>query len=289
MPSGYMTLRHRRLTQLFRQLRHEAGLTGEEVARQLEWKASKIRRYETGEWKRIQPRDVRGLLEVYGITDKNEQDPYVQLAKDAGKRGWWSPYADIVGAYVAFEDESSEIKTFEPTFIPGLLQTEDYAQSLIRSDDTVFNPEAAQRRLEVQLQRRKLLHSEGAPTFWAIVDEPAIMRPVGGPRVMADQLKHLLSEASPQHITLQVLPMDVGAHPGMTGAFVILNFANPIDPPVLYLETATDGLYPEEPDTLERYRLMFDHLRVSALSQDRSAALVERQIRELEKRSNQEE
>lgn len=288
MPSGYMTLRHRRLTQLFRQLRHNSDLTGEEVARRLEWQPSKIRRIESGDWKRLQPRDVRGLLDVYGITSQTDQDPYVQLARDAGKRGWWSPYADIVGAYVAFEDEASEIKTFEPAYIPGLLQTEDYARALIEADATI-NTDAATRRLEVQMERRKLLHGENPPRFWAIMDEPVIRRPVGGPRVMADQLGHLVSEARAQHITLQVLPLEAGAHPGMNGAFVILSYSDPLDAPVVYIETAIDGLYPEDPETLDRYRLMFDHLRVSALSQHESVLLIEQAVVELEAKSKQEE
>lgn len=262
------------MTQLLRMLRERAGLTVQQVAAQMEWDASKISRLETGNWKRIQPYDLRGLLAVYGVTDSTEQDEYVQLARDAGKRGWWTPYADVIGPYVGFEAEAAAIHTYEPAYIPGLLQTEDYARALVQANPTT-NPEAGERRVAVQMERQKLLTGEEPPELWVVVWEPAIRCPVGGAEVMREQLDYLRRVATAQEITVQVLPLAAGAHPGMDGAFVLLTFADPIDQPVIYIETATDGLYPEGEEVERRYTQMFNHLRVTALSASDSRAVID--------------
>jgi transcriptional regulator with XRE-family HTH domain len=277
------TARGRRLRHELRRLREQAGLTHSEVARRLEWSPSKVSRIETGQ-SRVQTGDVRDLLEVYGITDEPTCAPLVQLAREARRRGWWTRYSDVLGSgtYVGLEAEATGLRTYESMAVPGLLQTEDYAWAVLRASQTKNDPEVLNRALAARMARQDILKRPDAPEIWAILDESVISRPVGGPGVMRVQLEHLISLSTKPSttLTLQVLPFSAGAHPGMNGPFVILDFNSPTDPPMVYLETATDGLYLDEPADTERYNLRFSHLVARALGPDESrtmiAALAER-------------
>lgn len=267
------TARGRRLRHELRRMREDAGLTHSEVARRLEWSASKVSRIETGQ-SRVQTGDVRDLLEVYGIADQSTADALVQLAREARRRGWWTRYTDVlgIGTYVGLEAEAASLHTYESMFVPGLLQTEDYAQAVIRAGQTRPDPETLNRRLTARMARQEILTRPDPPEIWAVLDESVVNRPVGDPEVMRAQLQHLIEMSTRPNtsLTLQVLPLTVGAHPGMNGPFVILGFASPTDPPMVYLETATDGLYLDEPADVERYTLMFNHLVARALGPDES-------------------
>jgi len=276
------TVRGRRLRYELRRLREQAGLTRDETARRLDWSGSKISRIETGQ-SRAQTGDVRDLLDVYGVTG-DHAEALVQLAREARKRGWWTAYNDVfTGTYVGLEAEASAMRTYEPQIIPGLLETEDYTRALIRAGLVRADPDEIERRVQARMARQEILTRPDAPEIWAVLDEPAARRPVGGPAVMKAQLRHLIDvTAAPNStITLQILPLAVGSHPGLSGPFVILDFPSGEDPPVVYLETATDGLYLEETAEAERYNLMFDHLRASALSASESASLITRLAEEM--------
>ena len=276
------TVRGRRLRYELRRLREHAGLTRDETARRLDWSGSKISRIETGQ-SRAQTGDVRDLLDVYGVTS-DHAEALVQLAREARKRGWWTAYNDVfTGTYVGLEAEASAMRTYEPQIIPGLLETEDYTRALIRAALVRADPDEIERRVQARMARQETLARPDAPEIWAVLDEPAIRRPVGGQAVMKAQLRHLIDiTAAPNStITLQILPLAIGSHPGLSGPFVILDFPTSEDPPVVYLETATDGLYLEETAETERYNLMFDHLRASALSARESASLIARLAEEM--------
>jgi transcriptional regulator with XRE-family HTH domain len=276
------TVRGRRLRYELRRLREQAGLTRDETARRLDWSGSKITRIETGQ-SRAQTGDVRDMLDVYGVHGE-EAEALVQLAREARKRGWWTAYNDVfTGTYVGLEAEASAMRTYQPQIVPGLLETEDYTRALIRSALVRAEPEEIERRVQARMARQEILMRPDAPEIWAVLDEPVIRRPVGGPAVMQAQLRHLIDAvgAPNSKITLQVLPLSVGSHPGMSGPFVILDFPSGEDEPVIYLETATDGLYLEETAEIDRYSLMFDHLRASALSADESAAFIARMAAEM--------
>ena len=276
------TVRGRRLRYELRRLREQAGLTRDETARRLDWSGSKISRIETGQ-SRAQTGDVRDLLDVYGVTG-DHAEALVQLAREARKRGWWTAYNDVfTGTYVGLEAEASAMRTYEPQIIPGLLETEDYTRALIRAALVRADPDEIERRVQARMARQETLARPDAPEIWAVLDEPAILRPVGGQAVMKAQLRHLIDvTAAPNStITLQILPLAIGSHPGLSGPFVILDFPTSEDPPVVYLETATDGMYLEETAETERYNLMFDHLRASALSARESASLIARLAEEM--------
>ena len=271
------TARGRRLRLELRRIREEAGLTHSDVARRLEWSPSKVSRIETGQ-SRVQTGDVRDLLEIYGITDEATRESLVQLAREARRRGWWTRYTDVLGSgtYVGLETEAAGLHTYESMFIPGLLQTEDYARAVIRAGQTRPDPDTLNRRLGARMARKEILQRPDSPEIWAVIDESVICRPVGGPEVMRAQLQHLIEVSTRPNatVTLQVLPFTVGAHPGMNGPFVILTFSSPTDPSMVYLETATDGLYLDEPADVERYTLRFNHLVARALGPDESRTMI---------------
>jgi len=271
------TARGRRLRHELRRLREEAGLTHNDVARRLEWSASKVSRIETGQ-SRAQTGDVRDLLEIYGVTDAATVDALIQLAREARRRGWWTRYTDVLGSgtYVGLEAEASSLQTYQSMYVPGLLQTEDYARSVMQAVQIRPNPEVLERGLAARMARQEVLSQQNAPEIWAVVDESALARPVGGPEIMHAQLQHIIEVSSRPKtpLTLQVLPLAIGAHPGMEGPFVILDFQSATDPPMVYLETATDGLYLDEPADVERYTLRFNHLVARALGPDESRTMI---------------
>ncbi|MBV9450158.1 MAG: helix-turn-helix domain-containing protein [Streptosporangiaceae bacterium] len=271
------TARARRLRHELRRLREEAGLNHSEVAHQLEWSPSKLSRIENGQ-SRVNAGDVIDLLGAYGITDQTTREALIQLAREARRRGWWTRYTDVLGSgtYIGLEAEASTIHTYESQFVPGLLQTEDYARAVISGGQVRPDPEAVERRVAARMARQELFTRPEPPEIWAVLDESVILRPVGGPAVMRDQLRHLIEVTTRPSavVTLQVLPLSAGAHPGMSGPFVILGFQNPKDPPMIHLETATDGHYLEEPPDIERYTLRFNHLVARALGPNESRAMI---------------
>ena len=275
MPSP--TARGRRLRHELRRFREEADLTHGEVARRLEWSASKVSRIETGQ-SRAQTGDVRDMLEVYGVTDQATIEALVQLAREARRRGWWTRYTDVLGSgtYVGLEAEAATIHTYESMFVPGLLQTEDYARAVVRAWQARPDPDALERAVTARMARQEIFDRPDPPEIWAVLDEAVISRPVGGPEVMRAQLHHLIEVSTRPNspLTLQMLPFAVGAHPGMDGTFVVLDFHAPKDPPIVYLETATDGLYLEERTDIERYTLRFSHLVARALGPDESRTMI---------------
>ncbi|MGI8333616.1 helix-turn-helix domain-containing protein [Actinomadura scrupuli] len=262
------TIRQRRLASELERLREAAGPTREGVAERLDWHPTKLYRIENAR-SGITPADMRHLLDLYGVTDGRQRDALLKLARHAKQKGWWTKYQDVFqGSYVELEAEASTIRTFEPIFVPGLLQTAGYSRALLRASLVVRDIE---RRIEARMARQEVLDRDDAPHLWAVIDEAALIRPVGGPAVMGEQLDRLIEIRERENITLQVLPISLGAHPGMDGTFVMLDFPDSdFFAPVVHLETATDGLYLEEPEEVARYTLIFDHLRAIALGPDES-------------------
>lgn len=262
------TVRRRRLAAELRRLRDAAELTIDDVAERLECSASKISRIETGQVG-VTPRDTRDMLELYHVPTE-QVEALVQLARDARKKGWWHAYGEVFsGAFVGLEAEAATLRTYQALLVPGLLQIENYMRPVFRAARPDATESEIERRVSARLERQKLLEDADPPRYWAIIDEAVLHRPVGGPEVMAAQLEHLAKLASSlPHVTIQVLPFSAGAHAGMDGPFLILGFPEQADPDVVYVENTTALGYLEEPDDVQRYTLMFDHLRASALSPD---------------------
>jgi transcriptional regulator with XRE-family HTH domain len=269
------TVRRRRLAARLRELRESAELTIDEVGDRLECSASKISRIETGQVG-VTPRDVRDILEVYGIED-DEREALVQLAREARKKGWWHAYNEVfTGSFVGLESDASFLHTHQGLLVPGLLQTDGYTRAVIRAIRPDAGEADVELRVDGRVKRQKLLTESAPPEYWAVLDEAVLHRTVGGPEVMREQLKRLVELAALPNVTLQVVPFAAGAHAGMEAPFLILGFPEQADPDVVYVENTTSGVYLEQPEDVHRYTLMFDHLRAAALKPDDTVDLVER-------------
>ena len=277
------TVRRRRLALELRRLREAARLTCEEVAEHLECSASKISRVETGRVS-VSPRDVRDMLELYGVPEQ-QRDSLVQLSRDSRQKGWWHAYSDTIqpqfATYVGLESAASEIRVYEVNIIPGLLQTEDYARTMMRSGTMNGSHEDVERKVALRMARQPALTRDDPPMLWTVVDEAALRRRVGGTELMRAQLEHVLELSGLKNVAMQVIPFGAGAHPAMGRPFVILVFPERVDPDVVYLEDLTSTLYLEDVDEVDRYNVFFNHLRATALSFDDSAALITSVLKEM--------
>jgi len=275
------TVRRRRLALELRRLREAAKLTCEEVAEQLECSASKISRVETGRVS-VSPRDVRDMLEIYGVPEL-QRDPLVQLARESRQKGWWHAYADSlqphVATYLGMESAASDIRIYEVNLIPGLLQTEEYARAVLTAGAVSSPRSDVERQVALKMERQRL--AMNSPNVWAVLDEAALRRQVGGPEVMRVQLEYLRELGGLRNVRLQVIPFGGGAHPAMGRPFVILAFGEEADPDVVYLKNLTGALWVENVEEVDRYNVFFNHLQATALSFENSAALMTAVLKEM--------
>ncbi|MDT0309052.1 helix-turn-helix transcriptional regulator [Streptomyces sp. DSM 44917] len=267
------TVRRRRLGQELRRLREEQGMTAEEVAERLLVSQSKISRLENGR-RSISPRDVRDLCAVYQVEDHRLVESLMQMARESRQQGWWHAFAELsptYSVYIGLETDASSLRVFEPLVVPGLLQTPGYANAVISGALPEVAQDEVNSRVQVRLRRQQRLHDEeNALRLWAVVDEAALRREVGGPRTMIEQLHRLAEWSLLPHVTLQVMPFSAGAHPGVNGQYTILEFPEASDSTVIYLEGGTSDLYLEKPHDVQHYSIMYEHLRAQALSPEQS-------------------
>jgi transcriptional regulator with XRE-family HTH domain len=271
------TRRRPRLGAELRRLREEAGLTIDRVAEALECSPSKVSRIETGQVSAT-PRDVRDILALYRVAEA-EREAMVQIAREARQRGWWQKFVDVpdgVPAYVGLETAATSIDVYMSLIVPALLQTADYARAVIGAVRPELPAAEIDRRVELRLRRQELLDRERPPALRVLLDDTVLRRPVGGPAVMAAQRRRLLEDAQRPSVTVQVLPVEAGAHAGMDGPFTIFGFPAAAERDVVALDSAADALYLENPDDLRRYRRVFELLLPAALSPEASAALIAR-------------
>ncbi|WP_275936253.1 helix-turn-helix domain-containing protein [Sinosporangium album] len=268
-------MRRRRLASELRRLRDRAQLTIEQVAERLGWSATKVSRIETSRVG-VVPKDVGLMLDLYAVGETKREE-LLDLARDAQKKGWWHAFGDIpteYAAYIGLEAEAASMRSFAPQVVPGLLQTEHYARAIIRSGLVISPQGEVERRVEVRMARQALLSQDDPLRLWAILDEAAIRREIGGCEVMKPQLDHLLEMADRPNVTVQVLPFSAGAHPATNGAFEILEFPEPADPDVVFVENLTGSLYIERETDIYQYSMIFDHLRAKAMDPDESRRLI---------------
>ncbi|MGW1319530.1 helix-turn-helix domain-containing protein [Streptomyces sp. NPDC002426] len=269
------TVRRRRLGQELRRLREIKGMTAEEVAERLLVSQSKISRLENGR-RSISQRDVRDLCGVYEVEDHRVVDSLMQMAKDSRQQGWWHAFGDIpYSVYIGLETDAASLRVYESLIVPGLLQTREYAQAVIEGMWPEATPSEIDKRIQIRLKRQDRLTDPVNPLrFWAVIDEALLRRIVGNPHTMRAQLLHLAELSELPHVTLQVLPYDVGAHPGMYGKFAILEFQEAMDASVVYLEGVTSDLYLEKANDVQSYAVMYEHLRAKALSAEQSREFI---------------
>ncbi|MGW7315765.1 helix-turn-helix domain-containing protein [Streptomyces sp. NPDC054865] len=263
------TVRRRRLGAELRRLRLASGLTSTQVAEQLMISHPKISNLESGR-RVIKPRDVRDLCGLYGVTDPQVVDALMRQARESGRQDWWVAFGEVPYAvYIGLETGASSIHSHEPLVVPGLLQTPAYAAAVIAETIPPATPEQRAARLQLRLRRQHRAHHPARPfRLWAVLDESVLRRAVGGPDVMREQLEHLNRLSTQPHITVQVLPHDAGAHPGISGQFSILTFADAPGKGTVYLERFTSDLYLEKRSDVQHYSVMFEHLQAKAANPD---------------------
>jgi len=277
------TVRRRRLALELRRLREATRLTCEEVAEHLECSASKISRVETGRVS-VSPRDVRDMLALYGVPE-DQRESLVQLARDSRQKGWWQAYSDTIqpqfAAFIGLESAASEIRNYEVSLIPALLQTPDYARAVITAGMVSGKAADIDRSVQLRMARQPTLTRHDPPKLWAVLDEAALRRRVGGASLMRLQLEHLQEAGQQPNVAIQVIPFGGGAHPAMGRPFIVLCFPERIDPDVVYLEELTRAIYLEDVAEVDKYNMFFNHLRATALSFDESAALIVSALKEM--------
>ncbi|POX61833.1 transcriptional regulator [Streptomyces sp. Ru62] len=258
-------------------LRERAGLKREEAARVLRVAPATVRRMETAEVSLKIPY-LQLLLKAYGVPD-DEAEVFVQLAEEANKPGWWQRFHDILpgwfSMYVSLEGAASLIRSYEPHFVPGLLQTEDYARGVLKSGAVgQTSPEDIERHVALRMQRQQLLTRPDAPRFWVVMDETALRRPVGDPEVMRAQIDKLLQATKLPHVTLQVAPFANGPHPGTYGPFVLFRFAMSELPDMVYSEYLTGAVYLDARTEVATHLEVMDRMAAQAATAQRTKEIL---------------
>jgi transcriptional regulator with XRE-family HTH domain len=251
-----------------RKLREAAGITPDDAGYEIRASRSKISRLEHGRVG-FKERDVADLLTLYGVTDVGERRHLLRLAERANSPGWWARYDDVLPdwfeTYVGLEQATSLIRTYELQFVPGLFQTEDYARAVTILGHRAAPAEEIDQRVSLRLQRQEILaRGEPVPKVWAVIDESALRRPLGGREVMRAQLRHLIELTDSPQVTLQIMPFDRGGHSAAGGSFAILRFADADLPDIVYIEQLTGALYLDRPEELDHYREVMNSLSAEA-------------------------
>jgi transcriptional regulator with XRE-family HTH domain len=260
-----------------RQLRQAGHITTAEAAEVIRATPSKISRLERGRTTARQ-RDVADLLSLYGVTDPAEREELLELARQTSAPGWWQQYGDVLPrwfeSYIGLETAASVIRSYELQFVPGLLQTEEYARAVISISNAHASAEEIAHRVSLRMRRQDLLTWPGAPEMWAVLDEAALRRSPGGPEVMRAQLEHLLRVTELPNVTLQIVLFDTGPHAAAGGPFSILRFPEPDLPDVVYLEQLNSAVYLDQPDDVTGYQTIMDQLCVQAETSTASRAMI---------------
>jgi transcriptional regulator with XRE-family HTH domain len=266
-------LLRRRLRADLRTARLKNNLTQEQVAKAMEWSLSKMNRIEQAK-SGISANDLRALLALYGITNKEQVGELIDLARASRQTPWWRRrYGDVAPEgllrLMDYESAASKVSQFEAMFVPGLLQTEEYASAVL----PIFYDEksSADRLAELRTARRNMLTSENAPEFAFVIDESVIHRVVGTPDVTERQLLHLVDISQLGNVTIQVVPFTASVHPGMKGSFKVVEFEDAPDESILFLESPRGDFISDDPGEALNYLVEFQHIQEKSLSPLRSA------------------
>jgi transcriptional regulator with XRE-family HTH domain len=276
------TVRRRRLAHELRRLREAAGLTCEQVAAQIECSASKVSRMETGKVS-VTPRDVRDVTAIYGVPD-DLRDSLIQLARESRQEGWWHAYADSVqpqlAIYLDNEGAASEIRIYRGSRIPTLLQTADYAHAMSVTRPT-SGPQSEDSQLVPLMMERLRRAGVSKPKVWAVLDEAALRREIGGRELMRAQIEHLITLSAMPCMFLQVMPFSAGPHLALDTTFAIFTFPDQYDPDIVCAAYTTGALWIEAATEVRSYTGIFHQLQAAALSLNDSAAFMASVLKDL--------
>jgi transcriptional regulator with XRE-family HTH domain len=277
-------VQRRRLRTELRRARLDAGLTQEQVAVAMDWSLSKLIRIENGSVG-ISTNDLKAILAHYKITDEGRNAELVRLARGARERSWWSAYRDAsprLIQLIEYESAASIIRNFQPMLIPGLLQTEEYATTMIRNLLPAATPQELKTNVEIRMRRQQVLQQAEMPLMFFIMDEAAVRRLVASRAAMRRQIKRLLDESAKPTVTIEIVSFDAGAHPGMQGPFMLFEFLDAEDEDALYLEGASDVRFNrDDPEEISRFRERFEVLRDLSLGPQGTADFLSRLVSEL--------
>ncbi len=262
-----------------RRLREDRGISREDAGYSIRASESKISRLELGRVS-FKERDVADLLTLYGVTDEDERAPLLSLVREANQPGWWHNYTDVLPGwfqpYIGLEEAAALIRTYEVQFIPGLLQTEDYARAIMTQGHKGLTAKAVERRISVRMNRQRLLMRPDHPRLWVVVDEAALRRPIGGPKVMRAQLEYLATLMERPNLTFQIMPFLFGVHAAEGGAFSILRFPEEDLPDIVYLEQLGGAIYLDKREDVDRYMEAMNRLCLDSLPPASTADVISR-------------
>ncbi len=268
-----------------RRLREAQGVTREDAGWEIRASESKISRMELGRVS-FKERDVADLLTLYGLQDDEERNRLLTLARDANTPGWWHRYGDVLPnwfhSYLGLEAAAALIRTYELQFVPGLLQTREYARAVVLLGHGRAAAAEIDRRVIVRMARQQVLTRPDPPQLWAVLDEAVLRRPIGGHQVMRGQIEALIEVTKLPNVRLQVVPFRVGGHAAAGGAFSILRFPDQDLPDVVYIEQLTSALYLDKRDDVDHYAAAMETLCVLADPPHRTADTLHRILKDLD-------
>jgi transcriptional regulator with XRE-family HTH domain len=269
----HTSVRSRQVAAELRALREAAGLSGNEVAKRMGMSPSKISRIETGN-SGLQIEDVAALLGLYQVPAA-KRDELLDLVRRSEERGWWTRQPGLPQLWrslIDFEAKATRVQNYEAMVVPGLLQTAEYTRAVIQGIVATISDAELDNLVAARMARQAVLTRASAPQFFAVVDEGALHRPIGEPGVMRRQLHHLLGVVEQPHVTLRVVPTAAGAHAGLRGPFMILEFAE--EPALVYLENHGTEMFLEEEADLAAYRVALGNILQAALAPAATAELI---------------
>ncbi|TCP49363.1 helix-turn-helix protein [Tamaricihabitans halophyticus] len=283
-PAGWgPTARRMVLGGQLRRLRERANIGRAEAGFEIRSSESKISRIELGRVS-FKERDIRDLLTMYGVADETERQQFLDLIRQSNQPGWWNGYSDLIPTwfndYVGLEEAAARIQTYEVLFVPGLLQTEEYARAITGYGLVGASNDELDRRVALRIARQKLLAGPNAPRLWAVLDESVLYRPIGGRNVLRNQLERLLEITDLPHVTLQIVPFKFGGYTAES-AFTLLRFAEEDLPDIVYIEHLSGSLYVDKAEEVELYSQTAHRLAVDAETPDHSRQLLRKTISEL--------
>jgi transcriptional regulator with XRE-family HTH domain len=269
---GGPTARRMVLGAHLRRLRESNGISRADAGYQIRSSESKISRLELGRVG-FKERDVTDLLTMYGVSDEDERQNFLGMVKDSNLPGWWQSYGDVMPRWldnlVGLEEAASRIQTYELQFVPGLMQTEEYARAVVSHGMPDSLNDELEQRVAFRMRRQKILLRPNAPRLWAVIDESVLRRPIGGTAVLRVQVDKLLELTAMSNISLQVVPLEMSGY-AAEGAFTLLRFTEAELPNLAYIEHLSGALYLERLDEVEPYSRALDRLAVDAMTPDQT-------------------
>jgi hypothetical protein len=267
-----------------RRLREHKAISREDAGWEIRASGSKISRMELGRVS-FKERDVSDLLTLYGVADPKERESLLSLARQANSPGWWHHFGDILPpgfqSYLGLEAASTLIRTYEIQFVPGLLQTRDYARAIMLLGHAGEKPEEIDRRVELRIQRQQVLTRPGAPQLWAVIDEAVLRRPIGGVEVMKAQIESLIEASKMTNVRLQIIPFHSGGHAAAGGSFAILRFPEPDLPDVVWVEHLTSSIYLDKREDVDQYAIAMERVCIDAEPPNHTPEILEKLLTEV--------